>query len=502
MHPSPARTSLAPGRRWQRAARPAVLALLGVALVACSSAPLPETLAVDAPAVDAGAAPGGTAAPLVPGAPGTSTAPGVPGAPGGPTTPGGQVGPGAPGGSSGAPGAPAQPGTRGQAPARSTLFTAAEDRVGITKDQITICAHAALTYGAAFNTSAEDFNVFWTDLNAKGGIFGRKVVATYENDNYTPTDAVTAATACQAKKPFLLLGGIGFDQIPAVRNWAEKERMLYLHHTATEKGSQGLRFSFTSLPSVERVGVSFAELARAKYRTKKIGIIERDSANWAPGTAAFRAAAKRFGLEVVASRKVAINQGNYANEILEMKNSGAEVIFLWENALASVQVLKQAKAQLYNPQWLIFPFNLISQTLGADAMNPPLDGVAMYAAYSFGDRSGLFNSYAQDLALFEKQYAQYRPSIDLKGISGDLLFLNWTGQKSMAELLRVCGPDCTRNRFVDILTSYRGRPTPSACPLDFLTDRRGTSAVNYFETYRAGDDYVNWRPVKLCVGPS
>ena len=491
--------------------------LAATALAACSSAPLPDaatdslsaggaeqgtTAAVDLPpAVDdpttaqdeSAAAPGDPAA--APAVDGSAAAPGgapaaAPGA--APIAGAGPVAPGAP-----APAAPAA------APVRSTLFSGAEDTIGITPTQITLCAHAALTYGAAFNTTADDFNVYWTALNEAGGVFGRKVVATYENDNYTPTDAVTAARACKAKNPFLLLGGIGFDQIPAVRNYVEEQRIPYLHHTATVKGSQGLKYSFTALPTVERVGEGFAQLAAQKHRGKKLGIIKRDGANWEPGVEAFKAAAAKAGITVVAERAVAANKGNYTDEILAMRNAGAEVVWAWENALISTQILVQAKRQGYSPAWLMFPFNLTSQTLGGDAMTPPLDGVAMFAAYSRGDRGGSFAAYADDLALFEQQYAKHRPRADLEGVGGDLLFLNWQAQKALHDMLVACGPDCTRNRFVDVLTSYRKVPTSSGCPLDFTRgDRRhGSDQVTFMQTYRAPSGKVNWRNTAQCVEP-
>jgi ABC-type branched-subunit amino acid transport system substrate-binding protein len=389
------------------------------------------------------------------------------------------------------------------APARSTLFTPAENTIGITPTSITMCAHAALTYGAAFNTTADDFNVFWTALNKEqGGVFGRQVKVTYENDNYSPTEAVTAARACKAKNPFILLGGIGFDQIPAVRNYVEKEHMLYMHHTATIKGSEGLKYSFTGLPTVERTGEAFAQLAASKYKDKKIGIIKRDGANWEPGVVAFKALAKKAGLNIVAERAVAANKGNYTDELLAMRNAGVEVVWGWENALISTQMIAQAKKQNYNPAWLLFPFNLTSQTLDGDAMNPPLDGVAMFTAFSKGDRGGPFAAYADDLTLYERQYAKYRPDADLSGVGGDLLFLNWQAQKALYDMLLECGRDCTRNRMVDTLTTYKKLPTSSACPIDFTRgDRRhGAEFLTFMQTYKSPSGKVNWRNTQQCVG--
>ena len=386
----------------------------------------------------------------------------------------------------------------------SHLFTPAENTIGINKDSITFCVHAALTYAQAFGTKDTDFNVFWQALNTeKGGIFGRKINVTYENDNYTPTDAVTAATACKAKNPFMLLGGIGFDQIPAVRNYVEQNHLFYLHHTATINGTAGQKYSFTEMPTVERSGEAFAQLAGSKYKGAKIGIIERDSPNWSPGVQAFKKLAPKYGLKVVVDNKVAQNKGNYTQDILDMKNAGADVVWIWLNALESTQFLKQAKAQNYNPHWLLFPFNLTSQTLGSDAMNPPLDGVAMYPAYSNKDYSGSFSSYADDMKQFEAQYAKYDSGADLTGIGGDLLFLNWVGQKALAVQLTQCGADCTRNRMVDVLESYTGQtPTHTACPLDFSGDgHRGSDRLNFMTTYTSPSGKVNWRNTTACVGP-
>lgn len=428
------------------------------------------------------------------------------GGPTGTVTPGG---PARPGGTAG------RAGTKGAAPASSaadnpplptppgfvptSLFKANEDRIGLTDTTITMCAHAALTYAPAFNTGPDDLNVYWSALNDAGGVHGRKVQVTYENDDYKPDPAVTAARACAAKGIFMLLGGIGFDQIPAVRNWAEQNRMLYLHHTATVNGSEGKQFSWTALPTTERMGEMFGKVALAKYRGKKIGIIERASDNWSPGVAAFK---KVVGnqVEIVGDKKVQNGQSYYAQELLDLKTAGAEIVWLWENALASTEIIKQAKAQNWHPTFMAFPFNLTSQSLGDDALNPKMVGVAMFAAYSFKDYSGSFAAYADDMKQFEAQYAKYRPNVDLSGVAGDLLFLNWQAQKSMHKLLELCGRDCGRNKFIDVMRTYKGRPTSSACDINFPEGSHvGTDQVNVMETYRAPGGQVNWRNTNTCV---
>lgn len=388
---------------------------------------------------------------------------------------------------------------------RTTLFPADKDRVGITDAEIVLCAHAALTYGTAFGTTKDDLNVYWTAINNAGGVFGRKVRVEYQNDNYDPATAVAAATNCRDSfHPFMILGGIGFDQIPAVRTWAEQNKELYFHHTATVEGSDALRYSYTGLPSVERMGAVFADVAAARFAGQGVGIIKRGSSNWEPGVKSFKAESKPKGVKIVLEREVQVNKGNYTQDILDLKSADAKVVWVWLNALESTQFIKQAKAQGYSPNFLVFPFNLTSQTLGNDALTPPLTGVAMYNAYSKGDRSGSFASYKDDLDQFEAQYQAIDPGVDLGGVGGDLLFLNWSAQKSFHQLLIKCGKDCSRDRFLDVISGLKASTNTSACPLDFIrpgagNSHRGGWSASVMQTYTSPSGKVNFHNVDTCI---
>ena len=394
-------------------------------------------------------------------------------------------------------------------PPIADLYQGADDTTGIYPDHVNLCAHAALVFGPAFHISASDLNVFWQNVNDHGGIYGRKVIGTYQDDQYQPGPAVQAAQAC-ANQPggtFFLLGGIGFDQIPAVRVWAEQNHMLYIHHIATEAGAQGLRYSFAPLPSVEQVGTYFGELYMSKYAGKKVGILWRNSGNWEGGHNAFKhyLAAHGMSAQIVVDDPVNNNQENYQKEIIDLKAAGAEVAFGWENALAAGEMVQQAKGQAYSPHWLIFPFNLTSQTLGNQAMTPPLDGVAAWSAYSCRDYSGMFASYANDIKEFEREYAQYDGSVDLCSVGGDLLFLNWVAQKSLAQLFYDCGPQCTRNKVAGLLLAgYKGTVSPN-CEADW--SRRphyGGYQLSVFNTFMSptqkpnGDNNIDWEPAIIC----
>ncbi|HVT64563.1 MAG TPA: ABC transporter substrate-binding protein [Mycobacteriales bacterium] len=381
------------------------------------------------------------------------------------------------------------------------LYKGAADRIGITDKSITLCAHAATTYGPAFNIGAKDLNVYWEWLNDHGGIYGRKVAMSYQNDNYDPAQAVQAAQKCKDSNPFLLIGGIGFDQIPAVRQWAEQNKELYLYHDAVLKGSQGLKYSFTALPSVEQLGRMFGELDLRQFKGKKVGILYRQSPNWEPGSSAFAQVVKAGGGQIVAALPVQNNQANYVQDLVQLRSKGAQVVFAWENALATVEMLKQSQSLGWHPDWLVFPFNLETNTLGQSAFSQPLWGVATWDAYDPFDHGGTFKPYAAQMTEFEKQYQQYDPNAHLSGDGGDLLYLNWEGQAFLSYLLQKCGPDCTRNRLAGMLLAGFSYTTPPACPINFDTGdhHHGGATVNIFKVIRDPHNRPNWAPVRRCV---
>ncbi len=381
------------------------------------------------------------------------------------------------------------------------LYHGSTDRIGITSRGITLCAHAALTYGSAFDIGAKDLNVYWEWLNAHGGLYGRKVSMSYNNDNYDPATAVQAAQKCKDSNPFFLIGGIGFDQIPAVRQWAEQNKMLYLYHDATVNGSKGLQYSFTALPSVEQLGNMFAQLYLRQFHGKKIGILYRQSPNWQPGSDAFIRAVKAGGGQIVGSLPVQNNQANYVNDLVQLKSKGAQVVFAWENALATTEMIKQAQSLAWHPAWMVFPFNLETDTLGKASFSQPLWGVASWDAYDPFDHGGTFKPYAAQMAEFERQYKQYDPNAHLSGDGGDLLYLNWEGQAFISYLLQKCGPDCTRNRLAGLLLAGFSYKTPPACPIDFGVGdhHHGGQTMNIFKVIRDPKNRPNWAPVKRCI---
>lgn len=382
----------------------------------------------------------------------------------------------------------------------ANLYSGAANTRGITDTTIKVCGHAALSLGAVLNTKPEDLLVFWRWLNDKGGLYGRKFEVSLTDDQYTADGGVPAAEECAAKNPFMIFGALGSDVIPPVRRWAEEHKELYLYGFTLRKGSENFKYSFSGGISQEDLTLVIADLAVRKFPGKKVGLVYRNSDNFQAGREAFKNHVTKHGMKLVADLPVQKSQGNYTQEIITLQQAGAEAVFILEDAVTQLNVVKQGKTQQYNPNWLLFTFNIQNQTLGNDALNPPLIGANLSPAYECHTFDGPYASYAEEIRTFEAAYAKYSPNTDLCGIAGDIAWGGWIGFKGMAALFEACGPNCTRNRYAGVMESGYKATIGAACEVDFSrTGHHGVWAADLMESYPGPRGRPAFRNTQRCA---
>ena len=166
-----------------------------------------------------------------------------------------------------------------------------------------------------------------------------------------------------------------------------------------------------------------------------------------------------------------------------MQTKGAQVVFIWENALAADSIIQQAGNQNYTPKWLMYPFNLTLYTLNQSSSNAAeiqgMQGLVPWPAYTSsaarckGGGSGItrndadYSQYKTEIQEFEAEYAKLDPNANMCGDGGDLLFASWEAWKQVADLLVQCGPSCDRNKIAGLmLGGYRSR-VGANCPVEF-----------------------------------
>jgi ABC-type branched-subunit amino acid transport system substrate-binding protein len=288
--------------------------------------------------------------------------------------------------------------------------------------------------------------------------------------------------------------------IPPVRVWAEENKQLYLYGFTLKKGSENLKYSFTGTISQEDLSLVIADMAVKRFPGKAFGIVWRNSTNFQPGRDVFKSYVTAHGGKIVADLPVQKSQGSYTQEIIELQQAGAEVVFVLDDAVSQLNVVKQGKTQQYNPNWLLFTFNIQTQTLGDDSLTPPITGANLAPAYECHTYDGTYASYANEIREFEAAYAKYSPNTDLCGIAGDIAWSGWIGFKGMAGLFETCGRDCTRNRFAGVMQSGYKATIGAACEVDFSkTGHHGGYATDLMEAYKTASGRAAFRNTQRCA---
>lgn len=370
----------------------------------------------------------GTSDPL--GAPGTDPlgqAPTAGPSAGVPTVPGATAGPGAGGpviapgtGQPGsAPGSPQQPtgpvagpgvgnGQGGQGGSARGPLTASD--VGVTPTTIKVGLGILDTGGAskfapgAASASPDDqkavYNAYIAELNANGGIYGRKVIPSYVT--YDPLSADSMRAACvkwtEDEKVFAVMtGGYYGDPVLCLTVQHKTPYIGNIGDPDTEfQQSRGLYFTIAG--SADRfLRNMVGELdRRGLLRGKKIGVLDDAGASTAPAVNnGLIPALKKYGYTVTVRQTLSSDTSTAASQIPvavnQMRNAGVDVVIPGTNVVYISQFAQQANSQGYRPNYYVSDFagntTDVATLFYQNSMDANLIG---FTSFRFGEfRAGL-----------------------------------------------------------------------------------------------------------------
>lgn len=208
----------------------------------------------------------------------------------------------------------------------------------------------AAVYGIAVQRGAE---IAVDEINAAGGIGGKKIEFKFEDDEHDPEKSVNAYNSLKDWGMQALVGTTTSAPCIAVAAESVKDNLFQI----TPSGSA---VECAANPNVFRVcfsdpdqGKASADYISSNGLAKKIGIIYDSSDVYSSGiTEKFVAEAKDKGLEVVAQEQfTADSNKDFSTQLQKMKESGAELVFLPFYYTEASLVLTQANAMGYAPKF-------------------------------------------------------------------------------------------------------------------------------------------------------
>jgi len=326
---------------------------------------------------------------------------------------------------------------------------------GITDKEVTIGMWTPLSGANALQgTSARDsVEIGIAEINAAGGINGRKLKLIAYDDSGSPQSALAAVRRLiDQDNVFALISGstsgatlpvlplINRAKIPFIASISSNRKLL------NPFSRYVFRVYANEVVQAERV-VDFA----LKRGVKKPGMIYNSNDYGIGGHAAVTKEFKKSGVSLVASERYNQADQDFSAQLLRIKESGADAMFLWALASESGIIVRQARELgLAIP---IYSGGGVATPLFPKAAGPAGVGViASYVVKELPDRSTakpVADYRAALTARYSGKLPPGRPSeYDLAGYGAIRIF---------AEGLRRAGKDPTRESFIaglETLTNF------------------------------------------------
>ena len=251
------------------------------------------------------------------------------------------------GGSTAGGGPPAAPAAEGPAaPAGST--------VGVTKDSITISVMVGFTgqFGPIFTKLYENGFMVWVDdVNANGGIHGRKIIAKKADNKDTSEGGVAACKDIIANGSFLavnILGFAGADTSAAdcldragivdigfnLSSYSPEWKNVYSAGDPSRQARPLPSFIKNVIKSTEPVGIIYVN--DPQYRAMRDPVVE-ELAN--------------ERMKLVRQEAIVTNQSSFVAELSRLRDAGAKTVVLLVGSTDVHGILRDARALRYEPNW-------------------------------------------------------------------------------------------------------------------------------------------------------
>ena len=355
---------------------------------------------------------------------------------------------------------------------------------GVTDTEIRIGVHLSLSGPASFVGQGAKVGIALAEaeINAKGGINGRKLVFNYVDDRGSPDGGVTAARKLvDEENMFIVLGaGTSTATVP-VLPYFERNGVPYYVSLASDPQVMGKfrRNVYSGATSTQVVwGQSMAKFVADNLKPKRVAMMLCDQAHCISGGPLVRGFLQNGGAEVSTTT---YNSGDtdFTGQIQQIKSVNPDVIFIYGLASDGGRILPQIRRA-----------GITAQIVGDPALGDPsvarMAGAAAENFYTFwsggtqfiDDKTGPMGQWLASLDKMKIDRPANTPNTYSTMLYADVYVL--------AEAIRLAGKNLTRETLMNNLdTKINGFVAGKTPEWSFA------SAVGFPRTFTPSDHLGN-----------
>ena len=298
------------------------------------------------------------------------------------------------------------------------------------------------------------------EINANGGINGRKIKVIVEDDQYVPAQSVQALQKLIDVQEVFALGTIsggshGLAMMPII----EKNKIPVINPAVTTDAHYA-----ANRPNVFGIGMNYSDGAYEMMKlvnklnpNEKWASLVQDDESGAPREAGYDRAVKELNLNSVLKQRFKPKQTDFSAEVLRLKAAGVTAMHLGGLPAINSQIIKEAKKQGMAVKFA---------GLWTDHTPPMIDlaGAEGDGMYIFDFVPSITDKVASGpfLALADK----YLPKGD-KEKANRYTMLAYIAMKVYAQAIAACGKDVTRACVVANIEKTKNFSAGVGSPVSF-----------------------------------
>lgn len=315
---------------------------------------------------------------------------------------------------------------------------------------------------AAWGAVAAAMNAYYGMINEKGGINGRQIKFIYYDDGYSPPKSVEAARKLVEGDEVLIISGpMGTPGNTAIQKYMNARKVPQLFVVgAAAKLSDPTNNPWTMVSGTlyEHEGEIAARYVSKEFAKAKIAILYQNDDAGKALLSGFKAGLSN-GPQIVSELTYLPADPTIDSQMVRMKTSGADFIYLVTVPKMAVQALTKPGAMNWRPQILLSSGNASVRNSIRPAGYENAQG-----ALALGTRQDLGNpawSDTPDMKAYMAFLDKYAPNVDR---IDEIYAIGYTVADTTRYVLEQCGDVLTRENVMKQAASLKSYSAPLLLP--------------------------------------
>jgi branched-chain amino acid transport system substrate-binding protein len=366
---------------------------------------------------------------------------------------------------------------------------------GVTKDEILIGGVGPITGPAAYIGlgGRDGLAMAIKEINAAGGVNGRKFKLIFEDDGHSPTKALGAVKKLiDQDKVFMIFGAGGSNATVGTIDYVkEQQRVMYVSFAS----APAVTYPFSTYlfrgatTEVPRYGELYSEFIADGLKAKKVAIMNgREEYPKNEGNALATTLKDVYKAEIVSRVEFNIGDKDFTPQLLEVKKSGAQVIAFFGNPAEAAIAMRQAR-ELGIDQKFFVGATMVDKAFTA-AAKENAEGATGFSLIPF--LPGTKNA---ELQGWEAKWKKEYPNLPV-GRPNVFDVMAYTDMYVIAEAIKKAGPDLTTKSLISGLEQIKDFSQSSlASPITFTNKHHiGNLTLTVMEVKDGQWVPIGWKP--------